>query len=150
VHSNLKNVIFSGADTKHQKYQSNVKTGYCRICKCCMGGPDMRVIGARESMMVDYMLYVQMRRTKMPVDNCFEKFEEDLYRGKVDIPDTMPHPRSDGEKYELFQTTPAFQTFKEQYPHYHASIPVAHFTLETLLMISLCMESYISQSSLQM
>jgi len=63
----------------------------------------------------------------MPVDNCFEKFEEDLYRGKVDIPDTMPHPRSDAEKYELFQTTPAFQSFEEQFPHYRASIPVAHF-----------------------
>ena len=57
----------------------------------------------------------------------FQKFEEELYRGKVDIPDNLSFPITDEERYELFKTTVAYQKFDDKYPQYRASIPVPHF-----------------------
>ena len=33
----MKNCLLLGAEQKKIKYQSNVKTGDCRVCKCCHG-----------------------------------------------------------------------------------------------------------------
>ena len=37
VHPEMKACVLSGADNKNIKYQSNVKSSYCRYCKCCHG-----------------------------------------------------------------------------------------------------------------
>ena len=95
----------------------------------------MRVVGARESMMVDYMLYVQMRRTKMPVMHGITALKNSK---KISI---------------VVNFFKQHQLYNLSRNNFHIIVPqfLLHiFTLETLLMISLCMESYISQSSLQM
>ena len=125
VHSNLKNVIFSGADTKNQKYQSNVKTGYCRICKCCMGRAGDEggwCKGVYDGRLHALRTNAEDKDASDAWDNCFEKFEEDLYRGKVDIPDTMPYPRSDEEKYVSNNT----------------SFPIFRGTISTLSCLNSC------------
>ena len=113
----------------------------------------MRVVGARESMMVDYMLYVQMRRTKMPVMHGITALKNSK---KISIVVkltflTQCHTQEVTQKNMNFFKQHQLSNLSRN--NFHIIVPqfLLHiFTLETLLMISLCMESYISQSSLQM
>ena len=58
---------------------------------------------------------------------AFVKFEEELYGGKVAIPDHLSYPTHVEERYELFKSTLAYQQFDEKFPEYRAWIPVPHF-----------------------
>ena len=130
VHPNMKNYLLSGADTKNAKYQLNIKTGNCRVCKSCHGrsgdeGGWCR--GVHEGRVHALRTKEEDEHASNEWTKAFDTFEEELYRGEIVIPENMQYPRNEEDKYELFKTTTAFKTFDKEFSHYRASIPVPHF-----------------------
>ena len=130
VHPKMKNFLLSGADNKNIKYQSNVKTGYCRFCHCCLGKSGDEggwCKGVHDGRMHAVRTIEEDNTVSNEWQEAFVKFEEELYRGKVAIPDHLSYPTNDEERYELFKSTLVYQQFDEKFPEYRASIPVPHF-----------------------
>ena len=115
---------------KNMKYQSNVKTGYCRLCKSCHGRGDDE--GGWCKGVFDRRVHAPrtVEEDNLASDawkEAFKSYEDELYRGKIDIPENMTYPNTDAQIYEFFKTTIGYKNFDEKFPHYRASIPVSHF-----------------------
>ena len=83
VHPRMKNCLLSGADNKNMKYQSNVKTGYCRLCKCCHGRTGDEggwCKGVCEGRVHDLRTIEEDNHASKEWEEEFHTFEEELYR----------------------------------------------------------------------
>ena len=84
VHPGIKHVLLTGADSKNLKYQTNLKSSYCRVCKCCHGkkGDNYDWVKAKlNGLVYEQRTFEEMKNASEKWNKLFSSFEQQLFSG---------------------------------------------------------------------
>ena len=136
VHPDMEVHIVGGADEKNVGLQFNVSSGYCLHCKVCIGqkGDEGGWVAAlNNGTIYEERTFEEMLEASKEWGTVYQTFEENLERGRVQIPEGMAEPTTATAKHNLFKTTQEYKDYKLKYPEYRGELPHNHLRPEHIM-----------------